>query len=91
MLVLLYAILLALISVAAFPCWSYSARWGHVPSTIAGIMLLCVAFAVVGGKSVPKTMEPDVEVAFAPPVTSAYNAFHRRVETVILEPDSAFQ
>ncbi len=91
MLVLFGAILLALISVATFPCWSYSARWGHVPSTIAGALLFCVAMVVVGGRSAPKAAEPGQEVASASPVTSAYNAFHRRVETVILEPENVVQ
>jgi len=90
-LVLFGAILLALISVATFPCWSYSARWGYVPSTIAGALLFCVAMVVVGGKSAPKAAEPDMEVASASPVTSKYNAFHRKVETVILAPENAIQ
>jgi hypothetical protein len=90
-LVLLVAILLALISVAAFPCWSYSARWSHLPSVIAGTLLLCVAIVAVGGKSTPKAAEPDMEVASASPVTSAYNAFHRKIETVILERKSVLR
>jgi hypothetical protein len=90
-LVLFGAILLALISVATFPCWSYSARWGHVPSVIAGGLLLCVAMVAVAGKSAPKAAEPDLEVASASPVVSAYNAFNRKVETVFLEPESAIQ
>jgi hypothetical protein len=90
-LVLFGAILLALISVATFPCWSYSAGWGHVPSAIAGTLLFCVAMVAVGGKSAPKAAEPDVEVASASPVISAYNAFHRKVETVFLEPENAIQ
>ena len=88
MLVLFGAILLALISVAAFPCWPYSARWGHVPSAIAGALLFCVAMVAVGGKSAPKAAEPDIEVASASPVTSAYNPFQRRVVSVIVEPDT---
>jgi hypothetical protein len=90
-LVLFVAILLALISVATFPCWSYSARWGHVPSIVAGALLLCVAMVVVGGKSAPKAVEPDMEVVSASPATSATNAFHRRVETVIQAPENAIQ
>lgn len=91
MLILFVAILLALISVATFPCWSYSARWGHVPSAIAGTLLFCVAILVIGGKSAPKAPESDLEVASAPPVTSTYNAFHRRIETLSIEPENAFQ
>ena len=91
MFILFVAISLALISVATFPCWSYSARWGHVPSAIAGALLFCVAMVVVGGKSAPKAAEPDMEVASASPTTSAYNAFHRRVGRVILEPENAIQ
>lgn len=91
MLVLFTAILLALLSVASFPCWSYSARWGHLPSAIAGALLVFVAMVAVGAKSTSKSAEPLNEVAAAPPVTSAYNAFHRRIETVSIEPENAVQ
>ena len=89
--VFLVSILLAIVSVAAFPCWSYSARWGHVPSTIAGALLLCVALVAVGGKSVPKAADPAIEVASASPITSAYNALHRKSGTARIEPEIAFQ
>lgn len=75
MLLLLGAILLALISVAAFPCWPYSARWSYVPSAIAGVLLFCVAMVAVGGKSAPKAAEPDLKVASASPVTSSHHPF----------------
>src|SRR5947208_3071363 len=90
-LVLGVAIVLAVVSVAAFPCWSYSARWGYLPSTIAGTLLFCVAMIVVGAKSVPKAAEPDFEAVATPPVSNAYNAFHRRVETVSIERENASQ
>ena len=50
-LMLTIAILLALVSVATFPCWSYSAGWGYVPSAVAGTLLICVAMIAVGGLS----------------------------------------
>lgn len=91
MLFLLVAILLVFVSVATFPCWSYSARWGHLPSAIAGALLICVALVAVGGRSAPKAAEPDLKVASAPPVTITYAAFHRSMETVSTEPEFAFQ
>jgi hypothetical protein len=89
--VLFAAILLAFVGVAAFPCWSYSARWGYVPSAIAGVLLLCAAVIAVGGRSGQKAAEADVEVASAPPVASAYNALHRRLEAAGVEPENAFR
>ncbi|HTE37776.1 MAG TPA: DUF3309 family protein [Reyranella sp.] len=88
MLVLFVAILLALISVATFPCWSYSARWGHVPSTIAGGLLLCVAMVVVGSKYAPKVAEPEIAMAATSPVYDPYNAYRRTVDRVTLARDS---
>ena len=90
MLILFVAILLAAVSVATFPCWPYSARWGHGPSVIAGVLLFCVAVVAVGGKSTPRAAAA-MEVASASSPTIAYNAFHRRVETVISEPENAVQ
>jgi hypothetical protein len=49
-LVLGLALLLATLSVAAFPCWSYSRRWGFVPTGTAAILLFFVALVAVGGK-----------------------------------------
>jgi len=89
--IFLFAILLAVVSVAAFPCWSYSARWGHLPSIVAGTLLFCVALIAVGAKSTPKVAQPDMEVASASPMINAYNAIHRRVASVVLEPESALQ
>lgn len=68
-LILCVAILLASISVATFPCWSYSARWGHGPSAIAGLLLLGVAVAAVGARwaSSPKVAPPGPEIASAAP------------------------
>lgn len=70
MLILCVAILLASISVATFPCWSYSARWGYGPSALAGGLLLCVAVAAVGARSAPKIMQPDPEIALASPAST---------------------
>jgi hypothetical protein len=89
--ILFVAISLALISVATFPCWPYSSRWGHLPSMIAGALLFFVAMVVVGGKLAPKAAELDREVASASPVTGTYNAFDRKVETVVLERENALR
>lgn len=91
MLVLFVAIVLAFISVATFPCWSYSARWGHAPSAIAGTLLFCVAMVAVASKPAPKAMEPDMEMASVSPLTSAYSAFQRRVAAVDIEPENVLQ
>jgi hypothetical protein len=61
-LVLGITIMLAVISVAAFPCWAYSARWGFTPSTIAGALLLCVAVGV-SSKHASKAVEPGLAMA----------------------------
>jgi hypothetical protein len=45
------AIVLSIVGVAVFPGWRYSARWGYVPSAIAGLLLIAVAVASLGGKS----------------------------------------
>ena len=59
MLVLGITILLVMVSIVAFPCWSYSARWGYVPSTVAGALLFCVVL-VVSSKYAPKALEPSL-------------------------------
>lgn len=53
MFVLGLALLLAVIGVAAFPCWRHSARWGYAPSTVAGTLLVLVALLVIGDRSLP--------------------------------------
>ena len=63
MLVLGVAIVLAILSIATFPCWGYSARWGFTLSTLAGTLLLCVAVVVVGSKYVSKAAEPQGAMA----------------------------
>lgn len=40
------ALVLAIVGVAAFPCWRHSAEWGYLPSASAGILLLMVIAAV---------------------------------------------
>ena len=90
MVVLSFAIVLAVISVATFPCWPYSMRWSHVPSTIAGILLLCVAVAAVSGRSSPKAPETDVEVASASPASSIQTALHRAPGLDGSAPEGAF-
>jgi len=47
MVVLELAVLLALTSIAAFPCWRYSADWGYLPSAVAGTLLLAVTLVAV--------------------------------------------
>ena len=63
MLVLGVAIVLAIVSIATFPCWAYSTGWGFTPSTLAGALLLCVAVVVVGSKYASKAAEPEIAMA----------------------------
>jgi hypothetical protein len=88
-LVLVVAIVLAVLSVATFPCWSYSARWNYTPSVIAGGLLFCIAMVVVSSKYAPKAAEPDITVAATTPAYGAYSAYRRIVDPVILAPDNA--
>ena len=87
MLGLAVTIVLAVLSVATFPCWSYSAGWGYKPSMIAGALLFCVATVVVGSKFAPKAAEPDIAMAATSPVYGTVNAYWRTVERVILARD----
>jgi Protein of unknown function (DUF3309) len=45
------ALLLALVAIASFPCWPFSRRFGYVPSTSAGVLLVLVALLAVSHKS----------------------------------------
>lgn len=44
-------LLLGVLGVAVFPCWRYSAGWGHGPSIAVGGLLIFVAALAVSGKS----------------------------------------
>ena len=70
MLVLGLALLLATLSVAAFPCWSYSQRWGYVPTGTTAILLFFVALIAVGGKQA-SSAPAETRIATAPPAASA--------------------
>ncbi len=65
------AVLLAITSIAAFPCWRYSADWGYLPSASAGALLLVVTVMAVTDKSPDRLAKhgvaaPTVKVAAAP-------------------------
>jgi len=65
------AVLLAITSIGAFPCWPYSAEWGYLPSAAAGSLLLVVMLVAVGDKSPDRLARhgvaaPTVKVAAAP-------------------------
>ena len=51
MLLLGLSLILAVLGVAVFPCWRYSARWGHGPSAAIGVLLFFVALLAAGGRS----------------------------------------
>ena len=44
------ALVLATASVAVFPRWRYSQRWGYAPCTVAAILLVTVAGAAAFGR-----------------------------------------
>jgi hypothetical protein len=78
------AVLLAICSVAAFPCWQYSVEWGYLPSASAGALLLVVMAVAVSDKGPDRLARhgvaaPTVKVAAAP-TTDADR--RRSVETV---------
>jgi len=65
------AVLLAITSIAAFPCWRHSAEWGYLPSASAGFLLLVVMLVAVGDKSTDRLARhgiaaPSTKVAAAP-------------------------
>jgi len=49
-LALTISILLAVLGVAAFPCWRHSSQWGYAPSMLVGFLLVLVAAVTVGGR-----------------------------------------
>ena len=88
MIVFELAVLLAVSSIAAFPCWPYSADWGYLPSAAAGSLLLVVMLVAVGDKSPDRLARravaaPVVTVAAAP-TTDADR--RRSVEIVRITP-----
>ncbi len=65
------AVLLALTSIAAFPCWRYSTDWGYLPSAVSGSLLLVVMVVAVTDKAPDRLARhgiaaPAVRVAAAP-------------------------
>jgi hypothetical protein len=44
-------LLLAALGIAVYPCWRYSATWGHGPSIAVGGLLIFVAALAVSGKT----------------------------------------
>ena len=65
------AVLLAFVSIAAFPCWRYSADWGYLPSAVSGALLLAVTLAAVADKGPERLARhgaagPTIRVAAAP-------------------------
>jgi hypothetical protein len=70
MVVLELAVLLALTSIAAFPCWRYSADWGYLPSIVSGSLLVVVMVAAATDKASDRLarqgVTSSVRVAAAP-------------------------
>ena len=65
------AVLLAFVSIAAFPCWRYSADWGYLPSAVSGVLLLAVTLVAVTDRGSDRVARhgvtgPTVRVAAAP-------------------------
>ena len=82
------AVLLAICSIAAFPCWRYSADWGYLPSAAAGALLVVMMLVAVTDKAPDRLARrgvgaPIVKVA-ASPTTDADR--RRAVEIVNVTP-----
>lgn len=58
------ALVLATASIAVFPRWRYSQRWGYAPSTIAAILLVTVAAVAASGRPASST---DLRITRAAP------------------------
>ena len=91
MVVLELAVLLALTSIAAFPCWRYSADWGYLPSAVSGVLLLVMTLVAVTDKGSDRLARhgvaaPTVRVAAAPTTDASRR---RNVEPVtVVQPIS---
>lgn len=84
MLILGLALALAVASVACFPCWPYSARWGYVPSLTAGILLLFVALLAVDGKQVSRAIG-QMANGQVPHVVDAPRAPSAQAQSLVLD------
>jgi hypothetical protein len=91
MVVLELAVLLAFVSIAAFPCWRYSADWGYLPSAVSGVLLLVMTLVAVTDKGSDRLARhgvaaPTVRVAAAPTTDASRR---RNVEPVtVVQPIS---
>lgn len=56
------ALLLATASVAIFPRWRYSRRWGYAPCAIAAVLLVTVAAVAASGRTIDKA---DIRISRA--------------------------
>jgi hypothetical protein len=65
-LILGLAFLLAVVAVAAFPCWNHSRRWGYAPCTTAAVALFFVALVAVGGKPAASETVSNTKMATVP-------------------------
>ena len=85
------AVLLAVCSIAAFPCWRYSADWGYLPSAVSGVLLLVMTLVAVTDKGSDRLARhgvaaPTVRVAAAPTTDASRR---RNVEPVtVVQPIS---
>jgi hypothetical protein len=43
-------ILLVLVLIAALPAWRYSSRWGYLPSSGVGVVLVVVVVLLLSGR-----------------------------------------
>jgi hypothetical protein len=72
------AIMLAVASVATFPCWSYSEGWGYRPSLAAAMLLVVVALVAAGGR-VPRFVPGETNLAVAPAARSDVHDASRKI------------
>lgn len=77
MFALAVTILLAILGVAAFPCWRHSHRWGYGPAVSVGTLMLLVAVVTAGGRT-------SVSEALAKPPGSPIRVTHDEMRMATL-------
>jgi hypothetical protein len=89
------ALLLATVSVAAYPRWRHSRRWGFAPCAVAGSLLVVVAVAAAVGRPaghdpVRTASEPAVAPAPAPAGSNYRDALESARERLSWARPSSF-
>ena len=68
---LISCLVLAALGVAVFPCWRYSAGWGHGPSIAVGGLLIFMAALTVSSRTWQRAdtvlLSAPADLSVAPP------------------------